>query len=101
MPRIALAKMVLEGVGVNSQKGYEGGLELRRRRQMTIIRTAPTISEMNQIARSSLAGTVPLGTDSTILAIIRVAQEKSAITRIFSRMNLSQFMSQRVYHTLL
>ena len=65
---------------------------------MKKIATANTVNETNQIARSSPPRSVPSGTDSTILATIRVLQKKSAIIRIFSRMNLAQFILQRVYH---
>ena len=65
---------------------------------MTIIATANTANEANQIARSSPPGNVPSGTDSTIAATIRVLQKKSAIIRTFTRVNLTQFILHRVYH---
>jgi hypothetical protein len=67
---------------------------------MKKIAIANTVNETNQIARGSPPANVPSGTDSMTLATIRVLQKKSAIIRTFSTMSLTQFILQRVYHTL-
>ena len=65
---------------------------------MAIITTNNTINETNQIAKSCAAGNVPSGTDCTILPTIIVLPKKAAIIRTFTRMVLTQFILQKVYH---